>query len=72
MTKKLKKNIIKFLKNWDNNTPDGYEFSLWDYCKIMDMTITLLRESVADEYKFKPKTFLESITNDRKSATTSN
>jgi hypothetical protein len=72
MTKKLKKNIIKFLKNWDDNTPDGYEFSLWDYCKIMDMTITLLRESVADEYKFKPKTFLESITNDRKSATTSN
>jgi hypothetical protein len=72
MTKKLKKNIIKFLKNWDNNTPDGYEFSLWDYCKIMDMTITLLRESVKDEYKFKPKTFLESITNDRKSATTSN
>ncbi len=72
MTKKLKKNIIKFLKNWDDNTPDGYEFSLWDYCKIMDMTITLLRESVKDEYKFKPKTFLESITDDRKSATTSN
>jgi hypothetical protein len=64
MTKKLKKNIIKFLKNWDNNTPDGYEFSLWDYCKIMDITLALLRESVKDEYKFKPKTFLESITND--------
>lgn len=64
MTKKLKKNIIKFLKNWDNNTPDGYEFSLWDFTKIMDMTIALLRESVKDEYKFKPKTFLERITND--------
>ena len=64
MTKKLKKNIIKFLKNWDNNTPDGYEFSMWDYCKIMDMKIALLRESVSDEYKFKPKTFLEAITND--------
>jgi hypothetical protein len=64
MTKKLKKNIIKFFKNWDNNTPDGYEFSLWDFTKIMDMTIALLRESVADEYKFKPKTFLERITND--------
>ena len=64
MTKKLKKNIIKFLKNWDNNTPDGYEFSLWDFTKIMDITIALLRESVKDEYKFKPKTFLERITND--------
>jgi hypothetical protein len=64
MTKKLKKNIIKFLKNWDNNTPEGYEFSLWDFTKIMDITIALLRESVKDEYKFKPKTFLESITND--------
>jgi hypothetical protein len=64
MTKKLKKNIIKFLKNWDNNAPEGYEFSLWDYCKIMDMTLALLRESVKDEYKFKPKTFLERITDE--------
>jgi hypothetical protein len=64
MTKKLKKKIIKFLKNWDHNTPDGYEFSLWDFTKIMDITIALLRESVADEYKFKPKTFLERITDD--------
>lgn len=65
MTKKLKKKIIKFLKHWDNDTPDGYEFSLWDFTKIMDATITLLRESVADEYKVKPKTFLESMNNDR-------
>lgn len=64
MTKKLKKKIIKFLKHWDNDTPDGYEFSMWDYCKIMDMTIRLLRESVSDEYKVKPKTFLESISDE--------
>ena len=59
MTKKLKKKIIKFLKNWDNNTPDEHEFSLWDYCKIMNITITLLRECVEDEYKIKPKIFWE-------------
>jgi hypothetical protein len=45
MNANLRKNIKKFLKDWDDTTGD---FSMWDYVQFMNKALILLRKCAAD------------------------